>query len=242
MREWTGQTGPKVIQKFGNYPQNIGASEAVAMSQIPMPTYEVTHSNTTEEFQRSMYDMLGYNRSPITTSSSLGELITTKLQNLGINTNNPDPFANSMALLGLGMDGIGDNIRGEENIAIAEPVNYTGLTAGLRNTTFENELAKINIAGISNAQMRKISGGNTSPLESQLTKVMTLLAKKTVENNELMKQIVATNNTTNNVVTVNTNQNNNSAVSSNSGNGTGSNIDNSSVFGGNDMGLRALYI
>ena len=242
MREWAGQTGPKVIQKFGNYPQNIGATEAVAMSQIPMPTYEVTHSNTTEEFQRSMYDMLGYNRSPITTSSSLGELITTKLQNLGINTNNPDPFANSMALLGLGMDGIGDNIRDGENTAIAEPVNYTGLTAGLRNTTFENELAKINIAGISNAQMRKISGGNTSPLESQLTKVMTLLAKKTVENNELMKQIVATNNTTNNVVTVNTNQNNNSAVSSNSGNGAGSNIDNSSIFGGNDMGLRALYI
>jgi len=244
MRKWANIRGLNLVNQFGDYPKKIGAPNPVNMDDIPNVKYSslseyetVNNSAADSNYYATVSNSVASNNTPMNMSNTLSGLITQKLQSYGINTNNPDGYANALSLMSL----VGDDTNYGN---AAEPVNFTGLTAGLRNTTFENELRKIELAGIANARMRKVTN-NTSQLESQLTKVMALLAKKTVENNELMKQIVATNTT--NVVTISNNNTNNTASSVSSGNSgastnNNSNLDNGAMMAGNDMGLRALYI
>lgn len=237
MRQWANIKGQNLVNMFGDYPRNVGATNPPDKTGVPSDVSYSGSGTATASTSSSGSYATPAETARSSMSNTLSGLIAQKLQNYGVDINNSDGFVNAMALMNLAGD---DAYYGD-----AEPVNFTGLTAGLRNTTFENELSKIKLASISNAQIRKIVNGNNDPLESQLTQVMALLAKKTAENNELMKQMVATNTT--NVISVSNSNTTNSANSISNGSGgassrENSNLDNSAMIAGNDMGLRALYI
>lgn len=230
--KWKDLRGEKLVNAFGNYPKGVGAKDAqdidrnLAGGTSYSPNASMGSGNTGQSVGMA----------PSSTGNPLADIINNKFASYGIDTSISDGFTNALQLMKLAGD--------DPYYGSAEPINYTGLTAGLRNTTFENEIGMLRLAGLSNAEANKIvkeTSSNSSNVQSKLMAVMELLAKKTIENNKIMRTLVSTANTTNNLISVS--NSNSNTVANNGGNGGGNpnSADTMPMYTGNDMGLRALY-
>lgn len=135
------------------------------------------------------------------------------------------------------------------NVTTGIPTNnYTGAPSisDISNVSFENELDKIKLSSLSDANVQKLTNDIDNP-QDKMIKLMELIASSNIQNTEMIKYMAMALSNSGNTIISNANTivaNNSSNLAGGNGNAGGiygiNHQDSSSVPG--DMGMKALTI